>query len=106
MSTNIGKDLQALLGADRVRCDPDSLEAYSSDASIYRLRPQAVVLVEHEDDVFRTLEYARRRGIAVTPRGSGTSQVGGPIGRGIILDFARYRRILSGAYPPGMITAS
>lgn len=64
--------------------------AYSSDASLFRLVPEAIVFPRDESDVARALSVARRRGIAITGRGAGTSIAGNAIGTGIILDFSRY----------------
>ena len=64
--------------------------AYSSDASLFRLVPEAIVFPHDEADVARTLAVARRHGIPVTGRGAGTSIAGNAIGTGIILDFSRH----------------
>ncbi|MDN6157437.1 MAG: FAD-binding protein [Brevibacterium sp.] len=66
------------------------LAAYTTDASLFRLVPQAIVFPHDETDVSRTLAIARRLGISVTSRGAGTSIAGNAIGTGIILDFSRY----------------
>lgn len=90
----VASDLRRRLGADKVRNDVPSLTAYAVDASIYRVQPQAVVLVESEDDIEQVLSYAVERGIPVTPRAAGTNLTGSAIGPGIILDVSRMNRIL------------
>jgi FAD/FMN-containing dehydrogenase/Fe-S oxidoreductase len=90
----IAKDLRALLGTGKVLHDGPALTAYAVDASIYRVRPQAVVLVESEDDIAATVGYAVSRGIPLTPRAAGTNLTGSAIGSGIILDVSRLNRIL------------
>lgn len=68
---------------------------YSTDASNYRVLPEAVVFPRADADVAATLEFARENGLTVTARGGGTSVAGNAIGPGIVLDFSRYmRRIL------------
>ena len=47
----VASDLRAALGVDKVKDDYSTLTAYAVDASIYRMTPQAVVLVESEDDI-------------------------------------------------------
>ncbi len=90
----VAHDLRALLGAEKVKDDGPTITAYAVDASIYRVPPQAVVLVESEDDVAATVAYAVTRGIPLTPRAAGTNLTGSAIGSGIILDVSRLNRIL------------
>ncbi len=90
----IAHDLRALLGSDKVKDDGPTITAYAVDASIYRMPPQAVVLVESDDDIAATIGYARSRGIPLTPRAAGTNLTGSAIGSGIILDVSRLNRIL------------
>ena len=61
-----GADLERLLGRDKVKWDWATLKAYSVDASIYHMRPQAVVLPETEEDIDRVVDYALRVGIPLT----------------------------------------
>ena len=88
------RDLRALLGAEKVKDDVPTITAYAVDASIYRVPPQAVVLVESEEDIAATVAYAVSRGIPLTPRAAGTNLTGSAIGSGIILDVSRLNRIL------------
>ncbi len=68
--------------------DDTDRAAYSSDASLFRLVPAAVVFPQDEEEVARVLSVARRLGVAITSRGAGTSIAGNAIGRGIVLDFS------------------
>ena len=63
---------------------------YSSDASNYRIVPQAVVFPRHTDEVAAALEVSRTTGAPVTARGAGTSIAGNAVGAGIVLDFSRH----------------
>jgi FAD/FMN-containing dehydrogenase/Fe-S oxidoreductase len=94
-SRAIAKDLRALLRVGKVLDDGPALTAYAVDASIYRVPPQAVVLVESEDEIAATVSYAVSRGIPLTPRAAGTNLTGSAIGSGIILDVSRMNRILA-----------
>ena len=90
----VANDLRTLLGSGKVLNDGPTLTAYAVDASIYRISPQAVVLVESEHDIAATIGYAVARGIPLTPRAAGTNLTGSAIGSGIILDVSRLNRIL------------
>jgi len=63
---------------------------YSSDASNYRVVPEAVFFPASEEDVVLILAEARRTGTPVTARGAGTSVAGNAVGPGWILDFSRH----------------
>jgi FAD/FMN-containing dehydrogenase/Fe-S oxidoreductase len=90
----IGSDLRRLLRADQVKDDYPTRTAYAVDASIYRIEPRAVALVESEEDIHRLLRYAVDRGIPITARAAGTNLTGSAIGSGIILDVSRLHRII------------
>jgi FAD/FMN-containing dehydrogenase/Fe-S oxidoreductase len=111
-SHTVARDLRRLLGRDLVKDDGPTKTAYAVDASIYRMEPQAVVLVESEDDIATTMTYAVQRGIPLTTRAAGTNLTGSAIGSGIILDVSRLNRILElnreerwARVQPGMILA-
>ncbi len=90
----IQADLRGLVKGD-VRCDDVFLHLYSTDASIYELRPQAVVRPRTLADVVACVEYAAENHLPIHPRGAGTGVAGESLGRGIVLDFSRYmRRVL------------
>ncbi|MGC0365768.1 FAD/FMN-containing dehydrogenase/Fe-S oxidoreductase [Rhodococcus sp. 27YEA15] len=83
-------------GVSDVLFDGTTRAAYSSDASLYRVRPLVVVRPRNADDVAQTLEVCRRTGVPLTSRGAGTSVAGNAVGTGVILDFSRHmNKILS-----------
>ena len=68
---------------------------YATDASIYQMMPHAVVAPKNLDDVAVTLDFARQQGLAVLPRGGGTSQCGQTVNHAIVIDSSQYmNRIL------------
>ncbi|MDH3718342.1 MAG: anaerobic glycerol-3-phosphate dehydrogenase subunit C [Planctomycetota bacterium] len=85
----IQDDLRGLLAGD-VRCDDLFLQMYASDASIYEVRPLAVVRPRHARDVVTCVEYAAENNLPVRPRGAGTGLAGESLGSGIVIDFSRY----------------
>ncbi|MGH3436923.1 MAG: FAD-binding and (Fe-S)-binding domain-containing protein [Sciscionella sp.] len=68
---------------------------YANDASNYRQVPLGVVFPRDADDVVAAVGICRDAGVALTPRGRGTSIAGNAIGSGVVLDNSRYfNRIL------------
>lgn len=83
-------DLERLLGAERVLSSAADLVRYASDASPYRLIPQAVVMAQQTDDIAKVLDYGRRNKIPVTFRAAGTSLNGQAQSDGILVDVRRH----------------
>jgi D-lactate dehydrogenase len=86
------RDLEELLGADRVLGRVSDIVRYASDASPYRLLPQTVVMAHDAGDVGKVLAYGRRSGIPVVFRGGGTSLNGQGQTDGILVDVRRHFR--------------
>jgi len=84
------RDLEQLLGADRVLHRVSDLVAYASDASPYRRFPRAVVEAHDADDVAKTLRFGRERDIPVTFRAGGTSLNGQGQSDGILVDVRKH----------------
>ena len=63
---------------------------YSTDASNYRILPEAVVIPKNRQDIEITVSEASARNIPVTVRGAGTSLAGQAVGEGVILDLSKY----------------
>ena len=78
-----------------VRFDAISRALYSTDASVYQIRPRGVVIPKHRQDILRTIEICGRFQCPLTMRGGGTSQAGQAIGEGIQVDVSKhYNRLL------------
>lgn len=71
--------------------DPTRL-LYSTDASIYQIRPAAVAFPRGPKQTSAAMRASLEAGLALTPRGAGTGLVGGALGDGVVLDFSRYNR--------------
>src|SRR6059036_111248 len=72
---------------------------YSSDASLYRVLPRAVVRPRHPDEIVAALTVCRELGVPVTARGAGTSIAGNAVGPGVVLDTSRYLTGISAIDP-------
>ena len=73
-----------------VRFDEVSRALYSTDASVYRIKPLGVVIPKTREDIIRIVEICGRAGCSITMRGGGTSQAGQAIGEGIQVDTSKY----------------
>jgi len=63
---------------------------YSTDASIYQIEPIGVALPLGSEDIEAAIAIAREEGVAVIPRGGGSSQNGQTLGAALILDTSRH----------------
>ena len=87
-------DLRGLLQGE-VLCDDLHVQMYSSDASIFEIRPLGVVRPQGPADVVACVQYAADNQIPIHARGAGTGLAGESLGGGLVLDFAHsMRRIL------------
>lgn len=73
------------------------LNELSRDSGIIELRPSAAYVASSEADVLEAMEVAKRKGMALTPRGSGTGIPSQAVGRGIVLLQDGRKARLSGA---------
>jgi FAD/FMN-containing dehydrogenase/Fe-S oxidoreductase len=73
-----------------VRFDDLSRALYSTDASVYQIRPVGVVVARNRDDILRAIAACRRHRCSLTMRGGGTSQAGQAIGEGLQIDTSKY----------------
>jgi D-lactate dehydrogenase len=90
VEATLRRELEELLGADRVLHRVSDLVAYASDASPYRRFPRAVVEARDADDVAKVLRFGRERGIPVTFRAGGTSLNGQGQSDGILVDVRKH----------------
>ena len=73
-----------------VLMDDYSLGMYATDASIYQIRPIAIVLPKDRQDVKEAVALAYKNRLSILPRGGGTSLAGQAVGESLILDFSKY----------------
>ena len=72
--------------------DAASRGRYSTDASIYQIEPVGVVIPQTEEDATTAMRIALDAGVAVLPRGGGTSQCGQTVGEALVIDVSKYLR--------------
>ncbi len=93
---NMVEELAQIVGRENLLASEMDLMLYGYDASLYKGRPDYVVLPASTEDVSKIVKLARKEGIPIVPRGSGTNLSGGtiPTRGGIVLHFSRMNRIL------------
>ena len=106
--------LVAIVGAEYVKTDAESLELHGQDETEDLLfLPSVVVEPANTAEVSAIMRYANEHGLPVTPRGGGTGLSGGslPVAGGIVLSMRRFNRIieidrqnLQATVEPGVIT--
>jgi FAD/FMN-containing dehydrogenase len=90
------EDLIAVVGADYVSDDPETLERYARDLSLVQpRRPSYVTRPASTEQVQQIVKYANDNRIPVTPRSSGIGYYGAGIPNqgGIIIDLSRMDKI-------------
>lgn len=71
-------------------------QLYATDASIYQIEPIAVAFPRGSTQAASLIRAAAEVGLPIIPRGAGTGLTGGAIGRGVVIDFSRYNRQITG----------
>ncbi len=89
--------LEAILSPDSLVSDPRELVPFETDAfTAYRRIPLAVVLPRDTAEASAVMAYCHQNGVAVVPRGAGTSLSGGAIPQedAVVVGLSRMNRIL------------
>ena len=63
---------------------------YSTDASVYQIKPIAIAIPKSVTDIQTLVHFANEHQIPLTPRTAGTSLAGQTVGSGIIVDVSKY----------------
>ena len=93
--TRLEPTVYSKIARTNLRTDMASRAVYTSDASIFRRVPAAVLEPRTVEDIRDGIDVAKVRGWSVVGRGGGTSVAGNAIGEGLIIDTSRYfNRIL------------
>ncbi|MCI0462655.1 MAG: anaerobic glycerol-3-phosphate dehydrogenase subunit C [Gemmataceae bacterium] len=76
--------------------DDLSRALYSTDASIFEVRPLGVAVPRDEEDVQALVRYAAENRLPLVARGAGSGVAGEALGPGLILDLSRHFRSILG----------
>lgn len=97
MNAEIIQRLEAIVGQDNVLTEKEDLLPYGFDGTAAIKEPAAcVVFAESSEQISAVLKLARKEGLPVVTRGSGTGLSGGsvPVKEGIVLCLVRMEAIL------------
>ena len=75
-------------GGGAVRFDRHNRMLYATDASLYQVEPLGVVMPADVSAAERAVRYCVRNGVAVLPRGGGTSLAGQCTNRAVVVDLS------------------
>ena len=83
------RDLKSLTNGEFLD-DNFSLGRYSTDASIYQIKPQGVLIPKNKKDILNAIDFCVNKKISILPRGGGTSQCGQTVNHSLVIDNSKY----------------
>ncbi len=86
----IGKEIRDKVDG-KTLFDEFSRGRYSTDASVYQIKPLGVVLPKNTNDVLNLMEYSQKNSIPLLARGGGSSQCGQTVGESVVLDYSKHQ---------------
>ena len=86
----IAKEIQGQIKG-KVLFDEFSRGRYSTDSSLYQIKPVGAVLPVDTNDVLQIMEYSQKHHIPLLARGGGSSQCGQTVGESIVLDYSKHQ---------------
>ena len=89
---SLSDSLAQIINRERVLTRPIERIAYASDASFYRLIPQAVVLAKGVEEIRGLFQFSRTHRVPLTFRAAGTSLSGQAVTDGILVEVAKHWR--------------
>lgn len=94
MDNNLLSSLKNIIKGD-VETDNQTLNLYSHDASLFEVKPQAVVFPKDVEDVKNLVKFVNQNkrlhsSLSLTARSAGTDMGGGSINDSIIVEFNKY----------------
>jgi FAD/FMN-containing dehydrogenase len=83
-------ELKNLIAGD-IDTSEEALTKASHDASIFEIRPEAVISPKNVEDIKKLVTYTiEHPGVTLTARSAGTDMSGGPLSDSLVLDFTKY----------------
>ena len=76
--------------------DEATLKQHSEDASVFSIKPKAVLFPKNKDDVLAAIHFCRENSIPIHSWGAGTSRGGQPLGNGLVINFREHMNNILG----------
>jgi FAD/FMN-containing dehydrogenase len=78
-----------------ITTEEEYINFYSTDGSIFEIKPKAIFFPKDTEDVQTAVKFLHKEAssgevLPLIPRGFGTDQGGGPLGKGLVVDFTRH----------------
>lgn len=89
LTSNIFDELKERISGD-IFTDKLRRLMHSTDGSIFKVEPICVVYPKNRNDVVEVVNFCKKYGFSIHSRGAGSGLCGSAIGRGVVLDFAKY----------------
>jgi glycolate oxidase subunit GlcD len=92
------EELREIVGEENVLSEPDEVLVYECDGlPQHKHPPRAVVFPNSTEEISDVLQLLADENVSFAPRGAGTGLSGGALatGRGVVIELARMRKILS-----------
>lgn len=91
----MNKDQISTFFKGEIQDDNQTLEKYSRDASLLKVRPQLVLYPKDVSDLKNLVNYVREhksddQTLSITGRAAGTDMSGGPLNESLVLDFTKH----------------
>lgn len=98
--SDIADDLRNVIKGE-VQQDESTIEEYSKDASLFKIKPLVVVFPKDVEDISALVKFVAERKkndptLSLTVRSGGTDMTGGPLSESIIVDINRHFTKLKG----------
>ena len=91
--SRVRDDLQGFFKGE-ILFDDLTRALYSTDASIFEVRPAGACTPRDEEDVQALVRYAHENDVPLIPRGAGTGVAGESLGAGLIVDLSKHFRAI------------
>jgi len=81
--------------------DEETLRKYSQDASLFEVKPEAVVFPRNTEDLKKLVSFVvknkkKNEALSLTPRAGGSDMSGGPLSESIVVDFKHFSKVKMG----------